>query len=137
MTPRDIINEAASRGVVLSIRNGKIQYSGEAQAVAAVLPLLREHKTAIINELTGGPLGSLVPLPPHLAGSLLSCGYHAPEWTPAGCRAFLAELMTEWPDFHVNGWHGCEFPACWPGHLMDAVMSIYVLSIQDQVEGAV
>ena len=44
--------------MVLSIRNGKIQYSGEAQAVAAVLPLLREHKTAIINELTGGPSGS-------------------------------------------------------------------------------
>ena len=53
-----------------------------------------------------------IPMPEHLPGSLLVCGYHAPEWTPAGCRAFLAELMTEWLDFHVNGWHGCEFPAC-------------------------
>mgnify|MGYP001018688221 CR=1 FL=1 len=28
-----------------------------------------------------------LPMPEHLAGSLLVCGYHAPEWTPAGCRA--------------------------------------------------
>lgn len=61
MTPRDIINEAASRGVTLSIRDSKIQYSGEAQAVASILPLLRQHKTAIINKLTGGPSGSPAP----------------------------------------------------------------------------
>lgn len=75
-----------------------------------------------------------LPMPEHLTDALLSCGYHAPEWTPAGCRAFLAELMNEWPDFHVNGWHGCEFPACWPGHLMDAVQSVYVQSLQGEVD---
>lgn len=61
MNPRDIINEAASHGVSLSIRDGKIKYSGEAQAVAAVLPLLRDHKEAIIHELTRGPSGSPAP----------------------------------------------------------------------------
>lgn len=61
MTPRDIINEAASRGVELSVRDGKIQYSGEAQAVGSILQLLRQYKTDIINELTGGPLGSPAP----------------------------------------------------------------------------
>jgi len=52
MTPREVINEAASHGVALSIRDGRLHYQGEAQAVAAVLPLLQEHKAAIINELT-------------------------------------------------------------------------------------
>ena len=102
-----------------------------------VVALARQHKTAILDELTGGPTGSPLSMPVHLTDALLSCGYPAPEWTPEGCRAFLAELMREWPGFEVRGWHGCEFPACWPGHLSDAVTSIYVLSIQDQVEGAV
>jgi hypothetical protein len=42
--------------------------------------------------------------------------------------------MREWPDFHVNGWHGCNFPESWPPMIMDAVTSVYVLSIQDEVE---
>ena len=145
MNPRDIINEAASRGVVLSVRNGKIQYSGEAQEVAAVLPLLRQHKDAIVRELSGEPSGSPrpldktdkthktpLPMPGTLTEDLLCCGYRAPEWTPAGCRAFLADLQDEWPDFELRGWHGCRFPACWPVHLMSAVQSVYVMSIQDQ-----
>jgi hypothetical protein len=97
-----------------------------------VFPLLdktdKTHKT---------PHPVTLPMPEHLTAALLSCGYHAPEWTPAGCRAFLSELMREWPDFHVNGWHGLTMPVCWPPMLMDAVQSVYVMSIQDQVEGAV
>lgn len=61
MTPREIINEAASHGVTLSILDGQLRYSGDAQAVAALLPILREHKTAIIQELSGGPSGSPAP----------------------------------------------------------------------------
>jgi len=61
MTARDIIDKSASHGVALSTRDGKILYYGEAQAVAAVLPLLREHKVAIISELTGGPSDSPAP----------------------------------------------------------------------------
>jgi len=61
MTPRDIINEVTSHGVALSIRNGRLRYQGEAQAVAAVLPLLQQHKADIINELRGGPAGSPAP----------------------------------------------------------------------------
>ena len=102
-----------------------------------VVALARQHKTAILDELRGGPAGSPLSMPVHLTDALLSCGYHAPEWTPARARAFLAELMTEWLDFHVNGWHGLTMPECWPARLTDAVTSIYVLSIQDQVEGAV
>ncbi|NCC04924.1 MAG: hypothetical protein EOM37_12990 [Proteobacteria bacterium] len=75
-----------------------------------------------------------IPIPPTLDEDLLCCGYYAPEWTPAGCRRFLAELMREWPGFEVRGWHGCEFPECWPVALMDAVESVYVMSIQDHVE---
>jgi hypothetical protein len=97
-----------------------------------VVALAKQHKTAIINELTGGPTGSLVPLPSNLAEDLLCCGYYAPEWTPAGCRRFLAELQAEWPGFEVRGWHGLTMPECWPVRLMNAVTSVYVLSVQDQ-----
>lgn len=131
MTARDIINEAASYGVALSLRDGKVQYSGEAEAVASILPLLREHKDLIIRELSGEPSSAPASIPPNLTEDLLVCGYHASEWTPAGCRAFLAELMAEWPDFHVNGWCGCEFPACWPAHLMNAVQAVYAMGLQD------
>ena len=99
-----------------------------------VVALAKQHKDAIVRELTGGPAGSLVPLPSHLAESLLCSGYRLPEWTPQGCRAFLAELQAEWPDFHVNGWHGLTMPLCWPVALQDAVQSVYVMSIQDQGE---
>jgi hypothetical protein len=95
-----------------------------------VVALARQHKDAIVRELTGGPTGSPLPMPEHLADALLSCGYVTPEWTPAGCRAFLADLMREWPGFEVVGWYGCRFPECWPAHLMDAVQSVYVMSIQ-------
>lgn len=77
------------------------------------------------------------PIPERLQDSVLACGYIMPEWTPQGCRAFLSVLMSDWPDFHVNGWHGCSFPKCWPPMIMDAVTSIYVLSIQDQAEAIV
>ena len=85
-----------------------------------------------VRQPPGEPPSSPLSVPPDLAEALLCCGYCAPEWTPEGCRQFLAELQAEWPDFHVNGWHGCRFPPCWPGHLMDAVQSVYVMSIQDQ-----
>ncbi|NCC85581.1 MAG: hypothetical protein EOM03_15855 [Clostridia bacterium] len=92
-----------------------------------VLPPLdktdKTHKT---------PLPVALPIPEHLQESLLNCGYRLPSWTPAGCRTFLAELQAEWPTFHVNGWHGLTMPECWPVALMDAVQSIYILSIQDQ-----
>jgi len=61
MTPREVIKEAASHGVALSILDGRLRYQGEAQAVAAVLPLLQEHKTAIIKELTREFSGSPSP----------------------------------------------------------------------------
>jgi hypothetical protein len=99
-----------------------------------VVALAKQHKHAIVRELTGGPAGSLVPLPSHLADALLVCGYSCPTWTPAGCRAFLAELQAEWPDFEVRGWYGCRFPECWPAALQDAVTSIFIQSIQDQGE---
>jgi hypothetical protein len=57
-----------------------------------------------------------------------------PDMDPAGCRAFLAELQAEWPDFEVRGWYGCRFPECWPAALQDAVTSIFIQSIQDQGE---
>jgi len=99
-----------------------------------LVTLARQHKTAIINELTGGPAGSPLSIPPTMAEDLLCCGYYAPEWTPAGCRRFLAELQAEWPGFHVNGWHGLTMPESWPVVLMDAVESVYVQSLQDQGE---
>ncbi|HCU70110.1 MAG TPA: hypothetical protein DGF30_13050 [Desulfomicrobium sp.] len=75
-----------------------------------------------------------LPMPEHLAGALLVFGYSIPEWTPAGCRGFLADLMCEWPDFEVRGWYGCRFPECWPVALQDAVQSVYVMSIQGEVD---
>ena len=60
--------------------------SGVVKPEALAKALAKQHKTAIINELTGGPTGSLVPLPSNLAESLLVCGYVAPSWTPASRR---------------------------------------------------
>lgn len=99
-----------------------------------VVALARQHKAALLRELTGGPSGSPLSIPPTLTAALLICGYTTPEWTPTGCRRFLAELQAEWPGFHVNGWHGLTMPECWPSQLMDAVQSVYVMSIQDQGE---
>lgn len=134
MNAASIIRKIESYGVTLTVLDGALKLSGDQTAVNAVVHLVRQHKTAILDELTGGPTGSLVPLPSHLAESLLCSGYRLLEWTPQGCRAFLAELQAEWPDFHVNGWHGLTMPLCWPVALQDAVQSVYVMSIQDQGE---
>lgn len=133
MNPASLIRKIESYGVTLTALDGALKLSGDQAAVNAVVHLVREHKTAILDELTGGP-GSLVPLPSNLTDALLSCGYPAPEWTPEGCRAFLSELQAEWPGFEVRGWHGCRFPECWPVHLSDAVQSVYVQSLQGEVD---
>lgn len=104
-----------------------------------VVALAKQHKDALVRELTDKTHKTHktpLPIPEHLESALLNCGYAMPEWSPESCRQFLKQLLAEWPDFHVNGWHGCEFPACWPLTLMDAVTSIYVMSIQDQGGGA-
>lgn len=85
-----------------------------------------------VRQISRGPSGSPPPLPLNLTDNLLSYGYRLPEWTPAGCRRVLSELQTEWPGFHVSGWHGLTMPESWPVALMDAAQSIYVMSIQDQ-----
>ncbi|NCC85552.1 MAG: hypothetical protein EOM03_15700, partial [Clostridia bacterium] len=46
-----------------------------------VVALAKQHKSAILNELTGGPSGSPLSIPPTMAEDLLSCGYSCPEWT--------------------------------------------------------
>ena len=81
MSARGIINESVSLGVALSVRDGKILYYGEAQAVAAILPLLRENKADIINELRGGSSGSPSPSDPWECPT----GYarHREFWTSA------------------------------------------------------
>ncbi len=84
MTPRDIINEAASHGVALSIHDGQLRYSGDAQAVAAVLPLLREHKAEIIKALS-------IP-------ERLDHPRNCPLW-PSGCLAGCAWYHGESSDF--------------------------------------
>lgn len=128
-----IIHDAESQGVQIRLANpGKLRLTGPAEAVEKIKPLVLEHKAAIVRELIKTPL----PIPEPLESALLNCGYRMPEWNPEGCRQFLDRLQTEWPDFHVNGWHGCEFPACWPVELMDAVQSIYVMSIQNQGDAA-
>lgn len=90
-------------------------------------------KTAVATIQDAGAETPLsLSIPPAMAEDLLCCGYYAPEWTPAGCRRFLAELQAEWPGFEIRGWHGLTMPECWPVALMDAVESVYVMSIQDQ-----
>jgi hypothetical protein len=101
-----------------------------------VVALAKQHKDALVRELTAKTHKTPLLIPKQLEISLLNCGYAIPDWTPEGCRRFLEQLRAEWQGFHVNGWHGCEFPACWPVTLQDAVTSIYVMSIQDQGGGA-
>ena len=100
-----------------------------------VVAMAKQHKAEIIRELTKTHKTSL-PIPASLETGLLNSGYRLPEWNPAGCRRFLNQLQAEWPDFHVNGWHGCGLPARWSVELMDAATSIYAQSIQDQGDAA-
>lgn len=104
------------------------------QAVRQPVRIAAEPVRQPVRQIPGGPTGSPVSIPLTIAEDLLCHGYRIPSWTPAGCRRFLAELQAEWSDFHVNGWHGLTMPECWPPMLMDAMQSIYVMSIQVEVD---
>ncbi|SFK54936.1 hypothetical protein SAMN04488082_1375 [Desulfomicrobium apsheronum] len=61
MNAASIIRKIESYGVTLTALDGALKLSGDQAAVNAVVHLVREHKTAILNELTGGPTGSPAP----------------------------------------------------------------------------
>ena len=123
-----ILVEASEHGVTVSLSpDGRaVTVAGERDAMAKYLPLLREHKAAIIAELQ-------TEIPLHVRNFLDFGGYESKltEWTPAACRAFLELLQAEWPGFHVNGWHGLTMPDSWPWETQSAVLSVYVMSIQE------
>lgn len=56
-----IIRKIESHGVTLTAQDGALKLKGEQSAVNAILHLVREHKAAILNELTGDPSGSPAP----------------------------------------------------------------------------
>lgn len=64
MNTASIIRKIESYGVTLTALDGALKLSGDQTAVNAILHLVREHKTAILSELTGGPLGSPSPSDP-------------------------------------------------------------------------
>jgi len=61
MTVASILRKIESYGVTLAIHDGNLKLRGEQSAVNAILALVRDNKTAIITELTGGPLGASAP----------------------------------------------------------------------------
>lgn len=126
-----VIETASTKRLISQVLARAKVRQGVRQPVRIVAETVRQP----VRQIHGEPAGSPVSTPPATAEDLLCCGYRIPSWTPAGCRRFLAELQAEWSDFHVDGWHGLTMPECWPVALMDAVQTIYVLSIQDHVEG--
>lgn len=94
---------------------------------AEVVVLARRHKNEIIDILGAAPA-----VPKQVHEALMFGGFELTEWTPEACRLLLDRLSCDWPDFRVNGWHGCDYPQSWPADMCLAVQSVYVQSIQDQ-----
>lgn len=128
-----VIETASTKRLISQVLARAKMRQGVRQPVRIIPEIVRQP----VRQIPGGPTGSPLSIPPTIEADLLSCGYRIPEWTPAGCRRSLAELQAEWPGFHVNGWQGLTMPECWPVALMDAVQTIYVMSIQDQMEGEI
>ena len=61
MNAISIIRKIESYGVTMTVCDGALKLSGDQAAVNAVVHLVREHKAAILNELTGGTTGSPAP----------------------------------------------------------------------------
>lgn len=61
MNPASLIRKIESHGVTLTVCDGALKLSGDEADVNAVVHLVRQHKTAIINELSGEPSGSPAP----------------------------------------------------------------------------
>ncbi|NCD25801.1 MAG: hypothetical protein EOL86_09465 [Deltaproteobacteria bacterium] len=121
--------EAAGARVVMP-EPGRLRLIGSDDARAKVKALVLEHKAAIINELNGRASA----LPAHVRAGLSLGGYELPAWTREACKLFLDQLQAEWPGFKVNGWHGLAMPESWPVGFMDAVQSVYVLSLQESTD---
>ena len=51
MNTAEIIDQATWDGLTLTVDNGKLRYAGVDAVVAEWLPVLREHKAAIVAEL--------------------------------------------------------------------------------------
>lgn len=58
-----------------------------------------------------------------------------PELDQARATRHITQLIKhhQQDGFEVRGWHGCRFPETWPGYLMEAVQTIYVLSLYEPV----
>lgn len=103
MSAAKILHEVQRQGVRLYLVGDKLRYQGEATRVARVLPLLRQHKSEIINHLYGAkrPPVALPLLDPMEHGflatyavmnDLAECGGY-PKWC-SRCRLLMADLET-------------------------------------------
>lgn len=126
MTPARILSDLSRAGLLLHLAGERLRLSGPPEAVAALSPLVRAHKAEIIAILAHA-------IPSHVATALDDAGYaqDLTAWTPLACRAFLAQLVAEWPAFRVRGWYGLAMPPPWPRALRCAVQSVYVQAMQD------
>lgn len=128
MSAARILHDLDAAGVSVRLTDtGKIRLVGRADIVARVTDLVRVHRADIIHIL-----GAATAVPHHVREFCILSGHNLSEWTPTACRELLGQLIGEWPDFRVNGWHGCDYPESWPSDVRIAVQSIYIMSIQDQ-----
>ena len=92
-------------------------------------PTCPTEKTAVVTKQDNGTASAV---PAHILAALELGAYedYFPAWTPQVCRDFLDVLEGEWKEFYVNGRHGLVMPDTWPPAFMEAVQSVYVLSLQ-------
>ena len=127
MTPARIVSDLSRAGLSIRLDGEHLHLSGPREGLERFTPLVRTHKAELLGWLRAAPAS-----PTHITSALADAGYSPPEWTPASCRAFLAQLREDWPAFQVRSWSGLTMPHTWPPEFRDAVQCVYIRSIQDR-----
>ena len=111
MNAHEILDHIKAENVrIVLLKNDKIDVSGDKVKVAKLLPFIREHKTEIINFLSGEVVA---PINQHEPISCFSCSNFdgkGSSW-PGMCLYFetIGQQAKEINFDMVNPTHGCKF----------------------------
>jgi hypothetical protein len=84
MTPSTVIRDATADGLVLTVSsNGKLKATGVTEAVNRWIPIIREHKAAIIKLLTSPFRQPSQPMPKCDLARIRAWLAHIEEFDPA------------------------------------------------------